>query len=63
LIYFADKAILAAAAKKDVVRGADTLRRCPCCKTGTLITIDVFGKRGPPKKYLLEKQPASVVST
>jgi len=31
------------------------LRRCPCCKTGTLITIDIFGKRGPPKKYLLEK--------
>jgi hypothetical protein len=28
LIYFADKAILAAAAKKDVVRGADTLWIC-----------------------------------
>ena len=24
------------------------LRKCPCCKTGTLITIDVFRKRGPP---------------
>ena len=33
------------------------LRKCPCCKTGTLITIDVFGKRGPPHKYLLENQP------
>jgi hypothetical protein len=28
------------------------LRKCPCCKTGTLITIQVFGKRGPPEKYL-----------
>ena len=34
------------------------LRKCPCCKTGTLITIEVFGNRGPPKKYLLEKQTA-----
>lgn len=32
------------------------LRRCPCCKTGTLITIEVFGKRGPPRQYLAEKQ-------
>jgi hypothetical protein len=32
------------------------LRRCPCCKTGTLITIEVFGKRGPPKEYLAEKR-------
>jgi len=32
------------------------LRKCPCCKTGTLVTIEVFGKRGPPKKYLLKKQ-------
>ena len=31
------------------------LRRCPCCKTGTLITLEVFGKRGPPKEYLAEK--------
>lgn len=29
------------------------LHKCPCCKTGTIITIEVFGKRGPPKKYLL----------
>lgn len=36
------------------------LRRCPCCKTGTLITIDVFGKRGPPQQYLLQNQPAPV---
>jgi hypothetical protein len=36
------------------------LRKCPCCKTGTLITIDVFGKRGPPKQYLAATQPAPV---
>lgn len=24
------------------------LRKCPCCKTGTLTTIEVFGKRGLP---------------
>ena len=29
------------------------LHKCPCCKTGMMVTIDVFGKRGPPKKYLL----------
>jgi len=34
------------------------LQKCRCCKTGTLITIEVFGKRGPPKEYLLEKQTA-----
>ena len=27
-------------------------RKCPCCKTGTLVTIEVFGKRGPPEQYL-----------
>ncbi|HRP90897.1 MAG TPA: hypothetical protein PKX92_12780 [Edaphocola sp.] len=32
------------------------LRKCPCCKTGTLITIEAFGKRGPPKKYLPDFQ-------
>ena len=32
------------------------LRRCPCCKTGTLVTIEVFGQRGPPGKYLRVKQ-------
>ena len=32
------------------------LRKCPCCRTGTLVTIEVFGKRGPPKQYLLETQ-------
>jgi hypothetical protein len=27
------------------------LHCCPRCKTGTLITIIIFGKRGPPEKY------------
>ena len=36
------------------------LRKCPCCKTGTLIAQEKFGSRGPPKKYLLKKQPAPV---
>jgi Putative transposase/Transposase zinc-binding domain len=40
--------------------GKTMLRRCPCCKTGTLITLEVFGKRGPPHKYLLENQPVPV---
>lgn len=36
------------------------LNQCPCCKTGTMITMEVFGKRGPPEKYLLEKGNAPV---
>lgn len=36
------------------------LRKCPCCKTGTLITIELFGQRGPPRAYLMEKQTAPV---
>lgn len=38
------------------------LRKCACCKTGTLITIEVFGKRGPPKKYLVENQTMSTLN-
>lgn len=34
------------------------LRKCPCCGTGLLLTLEVFGKRGPPKQYLGENQPA-----
>lgn len=37
------------------------LRKCPCCKTGTLITIEVFGRRGPPGKYFMENQPALLI--
>ena len=36
------------------------LRQCSCCETGKLITIEVFGKRGPPPQYLLQKQKAPV---
>ena len=36
------------------------LRKCPCCKTGTLITIEVFGKRGPPDRYLLDTRKIPV---
>ena len=34
------------------------LRRCPCCKTGTLITIEIFGQRGPPALYLMDNASA-----
>jgi hypothetical protein len=37
------------------------IRKCPCCKTGTLITIEVFGKRGPPAAYLF-KNPSLPVN-
>lgn len=36
------------------------LKRCPCCKTGRLITIETFSKRGPPEKYLRGVQPSPV---
>ena len=36
------------------------LRKCPCCKTGTLIAIEVFGKRGPPDRYLLDTRKIPV---
>ena len=32
------------------------LHSCPCCKTGTLITIMIFGKRGPPAQYKTEEK-------
>src|SRR5690606_6155941 len=28
------------------------VRKCNCCKTGTLHTIEVFDRRGPPVRYL-----------
>ena len=36
------------------------LRKCPCCKTGTLQTIEVFDRRGPPEIYLLQTQKVPV---
>lgn len=32
------------------------LHRCLCCKTGTLITTLIFGKRGPPAQYKTEEK-------
>ena len=43
---------------RPAVKANTLLRKCPCCKTGMLATIEVFGKRGPPEHYLVEKQPA-----
>ena len=44
------------------------LRKCRCCKTGTLVRIEAFPKetgqvsrRGPPKKYLLANKFAQVI--
>jgi hypothetical protein len=31
-----------------------SFKKCACCKTGNLITLLTFDKRGPPKKYLGE---------
>ncbi len=43
-------------AKNDV---KTKLHNCPCCKTGTMITLMIFGKRGPPKHYIIgEKRNA-----
>lgn len=35
-----------------IIKEQTKLRCCSHCKTPTMITIEVFGKRGPPKKYL-----------
>lgn len=29
------------------------LHKCPCCKTGVMVTIEVFGKRGPPESCFI----------
>jgi Putative transposase/Transposase zinc-binding domain len=46
--------------KRPEVKANTRLRKCPCCQTGTLVTIAVFGKRGPPQQYLLETQHVPV---
>lgn len=46
--------------KRPETKTKTLLRKCPCCKTGTMITIEVFGNRGPPEKYLMEKQTVPV---
>nr|WP_262602965.1 hypothetical protein [Chryseobacterium taklimakanense] len=35
------------------------LRKCSCCKKGKLVTIAVFGQRGPPQDFLFVTQPFS----
>jgi len=35
------------------------LNKCRCCKEGNLVTIAVFGQRGPPKDFLFALQPLS----
>ena len=32
---------------------ATKLHKCPHCKTGTMVTIETFGIRGPPAKYVV----------
>lgn len=32
------------------------IRKCSCCKTGTLRTIEVFDRRGPPVRYFGDGQ-------
>ena len=36
------------------------LKKCYCCKVGNLVTLHVFGQRGPPKAYLIENTLAYV---
>lgn len=38
------------------------LRKCPCCKKGRLITIEVFGKRGPPGLVLRKTRNCPIAS-
>jgi len=47
-------------AERPVTKIKTMLRKCHCCKTGTLVTIDVFGKRGPPQKYFTGTTSAPV---
>lgn len=35
------------------------LNKCRCCKQGNLVTIAVFGQRGPPQKFLFVTQSFS----
>ena len=35
------------------------LNKCRCCKEGNLVTIAVFGQRGPPQDFLFVTQPLS----
>ncbi|QOR74911.1 hypothetical protein IMZ16_04210 [Cruoricaptor ignavus] len=33
------------------------LNKCRCCKEGNLVTIAVFGQRGPPQEFLSSPNP------
>ena len=33
--------------------------KCRCCREGNLVTIAVFGQRGPPQDFLFVNQPFS----
>ena len=35
------------------------LNKCRCCKEGNLVTIAIFGQRGPPQDFLFVTQPLS----
>ena len=35
------------------------LRKCRCCKKGNLVTIAIFGQRGPPQDFLFVTQTFS----
>ncbi len=48
------QAMLKVIRKEPVVK--TMLRKCPCCKTGTLFTLEVFVGRGPPSQYLVATQ-------
>ena len=39
------------AVEKNQEQPQTVLRKCPACKTGILLTLIVFDKRGPPKRY------------
>ena len=41
------------------VKPKTLLKKCRCCKEGNLVTIAVFGQRGPPPEYLIALQPLS----
>lgn len=36
------------------------LRKCPCCKIGTLVTIEILGERGPPELVLRKTTNCSI---
>ncbi|MEG2079524.1 MULTISPECIES: hypothetical protein [Chryseobacterium] len=35
------------------------LKKCRCCKEGNLVTIALFGQRGPPQDFLFVTRTSS----